>query len=91
MQTTLRPFLDRWRFCALLASILMLAVAHGFQTFGGFAPCELCLRQREAYWVAAGIAAGREAAINAAAGGIFAAIRKDSVAGVALPDTSSWD
>ena len=42
-------------------------------------------------WVAAGVAAGREAAINAAAGGIFAAIRKDSVSGVALPDTSSWD
>ena len=42
-------------------------------------------------WVAAGVSAGRERAVNAAAGGIFAAIRKDSVSGAALPDTSSWD
>jgi disulfide bond formation protein DsbB len=31
---------------------LMLAIAHGFQTFGGLAPCELCLKQREGYWAA---------------------------------------
>ena len=41
----------------------MLAVAHAFETFGHLAPCELCLRQREVYWVAAtvaglGVAAG---------------------------------
>ena len=53
----LKPFLDRWRLCALLASAGLLAIAHGFQTFGGYAPCTLCLRQREVYWVAAGIAA----------------------------------
>lgn len=53
----LKPFLDRWRLCALIASAAMLATAHAFETFGGFAPCTLCLRQREVYWVAAAIAA----------------------------------
>lgn len=48
--------LDRWRLCALLASAAMLAVAHAFETFGGFAPCTLCLRQREVYWVAGSVA-----------------------------------
>lgn len=57
MQTLLRPFLDRWRFFALLTSAAMLAIAHAFQTFGGLAPCELCLKQRTVYWVAGGIAA----------------------------------
>lgn len=57
MTGLLRPFLDRWRLCALVASALLLAIAHGFQTFGGYAPCTLCLRQREVYWVAGGFAA----------------------------------
>ncbi len=53
----LNPFLERWRLCALLASAAMLAAAHAFETFGGLAPCLLCLRQREVYWTAAGVAA----------------------------------
>jgi disulfide bond formation protein DsbB len=53
---TLNPILDRWRFFALLASAGMLATAHAFQTFGGLAPCELCLKQRSVYWVAGGVA-----------------------------------
>jgi len=57
MSAFLRPFLDRWRFFALLASAAMLAIAHAFQTFGGLAPCELCLKQRTVYWVAGAIAA----------------------------------
>jgi disulfide bond formation protein DsbB len=57
MQTILRPFLDRWRLFALLASAAMLAVAHAFQRFGGLAPCELCLKQRTVYWAAGGFAA----------------------------------
>jgi disulfide bond formation protein DsbB len=52
----LRPFLDRWRLCALIASAVMLAIAHAFQTFEHLAPCTLCLRQREVYWVAAAMA-----------------------------------
>src|SRR5262249_41128220 len=47
--------LDRWRLAALVASAAMLAVAHGFQTFGGYQPCTLCLRQREVYWVAGAV------------------------------------
>jgi disulfide bond formation protein DsbB len=57
MSAFLRPFLDRWRFVALLISAGMLATAHAFQTFGGLAPCELCLKQRTVYWVAGAIAA----------------------------------
>ena len=57
MMKALAPFLDRWRLCALLASAAMLAIAHAFETFGGLAPCILCLRQREVYWVAMALAA----------------------------------
>jgi disulfide bond formation protein DsbB len=53
----LTPILERWRFFALLISGCMLAAAHAFQTFGGMAPCELCLKQRTVYWVAIGVAA----------------------------------
>lgn len=57
MPTLLNPILERWRFFALLISAGMLATAHAFQTFGGLAPCELCLKQRTVYWVAAAVAA----------------------------------
>ncbi len=56
MSAFLRVFRDHWLFWALLASALMLAIAHAFETFGGYAPCTLCLRQREAYWIAGTIA-----------------------------------
>lgn len=49
--------LARWPLAALLASAAMLAAAHIFQRLG-YAPCLLCLRQREVYWVAAGLALG---------------------------------
>lgn len=48
--------LSRWRLAALAASAAMLAIAHGFETFGHLAPCMLCLRQREAYWAAGSLA-----------------------------------
>ena len=38
-----------------LVSAALLAVAHGFETFGGLAPCTLCLKQRQVYWVALGL------------------------------------
>ena len=41
-----------WPFWAALAAAAMLAIAHGFQTFGHLLPCELCLKQRTVYWVA---------------------------------------
>ena len=56
MISLLRAVIDRWAFWALGSSALMLAAAHAFETFGGYAPCTLCLRQREVYWVAAAIA-----------------------------------
>lgn len=64
MLKPLNYFLDRWLLWALISSILMLAIAHAFETFGGYAPCTLCLKQREVYWVAgtvamAGLIAGR--------------------------------
>jgi len=45
----------RWLPLALLISAAMLATAHAFERFGGFAPCHLCLQQREVYWVAIGV------------------------------------
>lgn len=40
----------RWPLAAIAVSAAMLAGAHGFERFGGLAPCPLCLRQREVYW-----------------------------------------
>ena len=45
-----------WPVLALAASAAMLATAHAFERLGGYAPCLLCLKQREVYWVAGGIA-----------------------------------
>lgn len=55
MTQALKPFLDRWRLCAVLVAAAMLATAHAFETFGGYAPCTLCLRQREVYWTILGL------------------------------------
>ncbi|HLY79913.1 MAG TPA: disulfide bond formation protein B [Caulobacteraceae bacterium] len=44
--------LRRWPIFALAISAAMLAIAHGFQTFGHLPPCHLCLEQREVYWIA---------------------------------------
>lgn len=52
----LRAVLAHWLLWALFSSALMLAIAHGFETFGGLAPCTLCLKQREVYWVAGTVA-----------------------------------
>lgn len=56
MSGLITPFLERWRLTAFASSLLMLAIAHAFETFGGLAPCTLCLRAREVYWVAAAVA-----------------------------------
>jgi disulfide bond formation protein DsbB len=53
----LDPVLTRWPLLALIASAVMLAIAHAFETFGGLAPCNLCLRQREVYWAIMAVAA----------------------------------
>jgi disulfide bond formation protein DsbB len=46
----------KWPFIALLVSAAMLATAHAFERFGGYQPCALCLRQREVFWAAGGLA-----------------------------------
>jgi len=46
----------RWPFVALLAALAMLGAAHAFESFGGLAPCVLCLKQRDVYWGAAALA-----------------------------------
>jgi disulfide bond formation protein DsbB len=40
-----------WPAFALIVSAAMLATAHVFENMG-YAPCTLCLRQREVYWTA---------------------------------------
>lgn len=45
-----------WPLIAFLTSAAMLAAAHAFEKFGGLAPCHLCLKQREVYWVAGTLA-----------------------------------
>jgi len=51
-----------WLWWALGTAAAMLAIAHGFQTFGGLAPCELCFKQRDVYWVAIAVSAAAVAA-----------------------------
>ena len=41
-----------WPLWAALASLALLGVAHGFETFGHLPPCQLCLKQRDVYWAA---------------------------------------
>jgi disulfide bond formation protein DsbB len=48
----LDPLLKRWPLVAILSSLLMLAIAHAFETFGHLPPCHLCLLQRDVYWSA---------------------------------------
>jgi disulfide bond formation protein DsbB len=55
--SVLDPVLRRWPIFAFVISAAMLAIAHGFQTFGHLAPCHLCLKQREVYWVAMAVSA----------------------------------
>jgi disulfide bond formation protein DsbB len=64
-----------WLVAAALASALMLAIAHAFETFGHYPPCELCLHQREGYWSALWIAV---------AGLLLARIRRSWASGVAV-------
>ena len=45
----------QWLWVALIVSAAMLAIAHAFETFGHLAPCELCLKQRQVYWLAVGL------------------------------------
>ncbi len=44
-----------WAAFALAAAIALLGAAHAFEVFGGLAPCPLCLKQRDVYWMAIAI------------------------------------
>jgi len=57
MKTALALLTRWWTAFALAASLGMLGAAHAFERFGGLAPCNLCLKQREAYWAAVAVAA----------------------------------
>jgi disulfide bond formation protein DsbB len=52
MRSLSKFLLDHWPLAAACVSAAMLAAAHAFETFGGLAPCHLCLYQRDVYWVA---------------------------------------
>lgn len=51
---SLRPW---WPLVAFLVSGALLAGAHAFETFGGLAPCAMCLEQRRVHWAILAIAA----------------------------------
>lgn len=51
---SLRPY---WPIVTLVVSGALLAGAHAFETFGGLAPCPLCLKQREWHWGVLGVSA----------------------------------
>ncbi len=57
ISSLMRWVLPHWPWVALATSLAMLGIAHAFETFGRLAPCELCLHEREVYWVAAAVAA----------------------------------
>jgi disulfide bond formation protein DsbB len=52
MQSLRRAAIRSWPLTAAFASAVILGIAHAFETFGGLAPCELCLKQRQGYWAA---------------------------------------
>jgi disulfide bond formation protein DsbB len=52
MKTIISFCIKHWAFVALGSSVFMLAAAHAFERFGNLPPCALCLKQREAYWIA---------------------------------------
>lgn len=56
MQAIIDRLTRHWPLVALVVSAAMLAAAHVFENLG-YAPCTLCLRQREVYWTAIIIAA----------------------------------
>lgn len=51
--SSLRRLLITWQpLWASAAAGGMLAIAHAFQRFGHLVPCDLCLKQRQVYWIA---------------------------------------
>lgn len=57
MRAFVQSILRHWPAVAFVTSAAMLAIAHGFETFGRLAPCTLCYYQRDVYWTALPVAA----------------------------------
>lgn len=57
MRAIVALILRHWPVLALATSIIVLAIAYGFQVFAGLQPCELCHLQREVYYIAIPVAA----------------------------------
>src|SRR6185503_1789277 len=55
MSSLRRSVFRSWPLVAAACALAILGVAHGFETFGGLAPCHLCLQQREVYWAAVAV------------------------------------
>ena len=55
MSSLRRSVFRSWPLVAALFALAILGVAHASETFGGLAPCHLCLQQREIYWVAVAV------------------------------------
>ncbi len=81
----MRALLRHWPWSALIASAAALAIAHAFQTFARLAPCELCLKQREVYWMAVALAA-----VGIIAGFTPWRVRGVRIACVALAGIFAW-
>ena len=47
-----------WLLIAAGVAAALLAAVHLLQSFGGYTPCALCLRQREVLWTVAAVALG---------------------------------
>ncbi|MGB6390641.1 MAG: disulfide bond formation protein B, partial [Methyloceanibacter sp.] len=57
MRSKMRPSLDKiagelMLICAFVFAIAFATIltAHGFEIFGGYAPCPICLEERYAYY-----------------------------------------
>jgi disulfide bond formation protein DsbB len=68
----------RWPWIAGAFAALMLAAAHAFQA-AGYAPCTLCLRQREVYWVLLGVVA-----VRLAVGVVFHSLQRSPIPVLAI-------
>ena len=74
----------RWIYVALASALGLLAAAHAFETFGHMAPCELCLKQRDLYWLASAVAAGAIVALRFLPAGQVARLACGALAAVFL-------
>ena len=53
-----------WLLISAVVAVAMLVAVHLLESVGGYPPCELCLRQREAVWTVLGVSlAGRALAV----------------------------